>query len=79
MVPMSKLDLLTTAVDGADEELRRKHGMPTWAAQSIDALQIVLGISIFGLSGMEWVGIALKVLAVALVLGAVGTTLGRWR
>lgn len=76
---MSKLDLLTTAVDGADEELRRKHGLSTWLAQGIDGLQIVIGIAVFGLSGTEAVGIALKVLAVALVLGALGTSIGRWR
>jgi len=76
---MSKLDLLTTAVDGADEELRRKHGMPTWLAQGIDVLQVAIGIAAFGLSGTDAVGIALKVLAVALILGALGTSLGRWR
>jgi len=76
---MSKLDLLTTAVDGADEELRRKYGMDTMLAQTIDALQIVFGIAIYALSGTEAVGIALKVLAVALVLAGVGTTIGRWR
>lgn len=76
---MSKLDLLTTAVDGADEELRQKYGMQTWLAQGIDALQLSFGIAIFALSGMEPLGIALKVLGVALVLAAVGTTVGRWR
>jgi hypothetical protein len=76
---MSRLDLLTTAVEGADEELRRKHGMPTWLAQGIDGLQIAIGIAAFGLSGIDAVGIAIKVLAVALTLGALGTSIGRWR
>lgn len=76
---MSKLDLLTTAVDGADEELRRKHGMAPWLAQGIDILQIVIGIAVFSLSGMEPVGIALKGLGVGLTLAAIGTTIGRWR
>lgn len=76
---MSKLDLLTTAVDGADEELRRKYGMDTWLAQGIDALQLMFGIAIFALSGMDALGIAGKVVGVALVLAAVGTTIGRWR
>jgi hypothetical protein len=76
---MSKLDLLTTAVEGADNELRRKYGMDTMLAQGIDALQLAFGIALYALSGTDTLGIAFKVLAVALVLAALGTTVGRWR